>query len=83
MEKSKIGSLVITGQAAGSRSGSSREGDISRAVSRRLDVEKVRLGAIMGKPLITAKRARCGWRRPRSSWQNRMSRSCQSWTMAG
>lgn len=54
MEKSKIGSLVITGR--GVPVGIVTEGDISRAVAKRLDVQKVRLEAIMGKPLITAKR---------------------------
>jgi len=54
MEKSKIGSLVITSR--GVPVGIVTEGDISRAVAKRLDVAKVQAKSIMGKPLITAKR---------------------------
>jgi len=54
MDKSKIGSLVVTGR--GVPVGIVTEGDISRAVARKLDVSTVRLETIMGKPLITAKR---------------------------
>jgi len=54
MEKSKIGSLVITSR--GVPVGIVTEGDISRAVAKKLDVEKTTLKSIMGQPLITAKR---------------------------
>jgi CBS domain-containing protein len=54
MDKSKIGSLVITSR--GVPVGIVTEGDISRAVAKRLDVAKVQAKSIMGKPLITAKR---------------------------
>ncbi|MGA2664628.1 MAG: CBS domain-containing protein [Nitrososphaerales archaeon] len=54
MERSKIGSLVITSR--GVPVGIVTEGDISRAVAKKLNVEKVTLKSIMGQPLITAKR---------------------------
>ena len=54
MEKSGIGCLVVTRRK--SPVGIITEGDISRSVARRLDVEKVRLRSIMSQPLISAKR---------------------------
>jgi CBS domain-containing protein len=54
MDKSKIGSVIVTNR--GSPVGIITEGDVSRAVAKRLDVENVRLKSIMSQPLITAKR---------------------------
>ncbi len=54
MDKSRIGSLVIIGR--GGPVGIVTEGDISRAVAKRLEVAKVHVESIMSKPLITAKR---------------------------
>lgn len=54
MDKSKIGSVVITHR--GTPVGIITEGDISRAVARKLDAEKTRVRSIMSQPLITAKR---------------------------
>jgi CBS domain-containing protein len=54
MEKSKIGSVVVTSRK--SPVGIITEGDISRAVARRLDCENLKLKEVMSQPLITAKR---------------------------
>jgi len=54
MDKSKIGSVVVTNR--GSAVGIITEGDISRAVARRLDCDNLKLKEIMSHPLITAKR---------------------------
>jgi CBS domain-containing protein len=54
MDKLKIGSVVITNR--GAPVGIVTEGDVSRAVAKKLDVENVKLRAVMSQPLITAKR---------------------------
>jgi CBS domain-containing protein len=54
MEESRIGSVVVT--ARGSPVGMITEGDVSKAVARKLDTKKVHLKEVMSQPLVTAKR---------------------------
>jgi len=54
MTKSKIGSVVVTRR--GKPVGIITEGDISRAVAKKLDAEKVMLKSVMSHPLLTSRR---------------------------